>query len=162
MVDFVNQIAARSLSAALLLNCVALVCDGQTDSVKHEPKNRWNAPFIKVKKNAPNILWICTDQQRWNTIGALGNPYVKTPNLDRLVRQGVSFTSAFCQSPVCTPSRASFSTGMYPSSIHATKNGAAEWPETAPLITKVLKDAGYECGLSGKLHLSTAMASRPE
>jgi arylsulfatase len=51
---------------------------------------------------------------------------------------------------------------MYPSTIHATKNGAAEWPETAPLITKILKDAGYECGLSGKLHLSTAMAIRPE
>jgi len=134
----------------------------QSKSIKPEPKDRWNIPFVKVKKNAPNILWICTDQQKWNTIGALGNPYVNTPNLDRLVKEGVSFTKAYCQAPLCTPSRSSFLTGMYPSTIHATKNGAAEWSESAPLITKILKDAGYECGLSGKLHLSTAMANRPE
>lgn len=162
MMNIVNQLVVRSIPAFLLLNGLSSGSNGQTDSLRAASKDRWNAPFIKVKKNAPNILWICTDQQRWNTIGALGNPYVKTPNLDRLVREGVSFTSAFCQSPVCTPSRASFSTGMYPSSIQATKNGAAEWSEAAPLVTKLLKDAGYECGLSGKLHLSTAMANRPE
>ncbi|MCB0646274.1 MAG: sulfatase-like hydrolase/transferase [Saprospiraceae bacterium] len=129
----------------------------QTDVGKN-----WDAPFIKVNNDAPNILWICTDQQRWNTIGALGNPFVKTPNLDKLVKEGVSFNYGFCQAPFCTASRASFLTGMYASTIHATKNGAAEWPEAAPLITKTLKDAGYECGLAGKLHLSTAMANRPE
>ncbi|MEH6681488.1 MAG: sulfatase-like hydrolase/transferase [Sediminicola sp.] len=126
------------------------------------PEKQWNVPFVKVNNNAPNILWITTDQQRWNTIGALGNKYVKTPNLDRLVKEGVSFLKAYAQAPICTPSRASFLTGMYPSTLHASKNGAANWPETAPLITKTLKDAGYECGISGKLHLSTAMAHRPE
>ena len=130
--------------------------------LKVEPKDRWSQPFIKVKKNSPNILWICTDQQRWNTIGALGNEFVKTPNIDRLVREGVSFNMAHVQAPICTPSRASFLTGMYPSTVRATKNGAAEWAEAAPLVTKVMKDAGYDCGLSGKLHLSTAMAHRPE
>src|SRR5690606_8206955 len=134
----------------------------QSPAIKKEPKDRWSQPFIKVKKNAPNILWICTDQQRWNTIGALGNEFVKTPNLDRLVREGVAFKEAYVQAPICTPSRASFMTGMYPSTIRASKNGAAEWAETAPLISKILKDAGYDCGLSGKLHLSTAMAHRPE
>ncbi|MBT6381289.1 MAG: sulfatase-like hydrolase/transferase, partial [Opitutales bacterium] len=53
----------------------------------------------------PNILWYCTDQQRFDTIGALGNPYVQTPTLDGLVETGVSFTNTYCQSPVCTPSR---------------------------------------------------------
>lgn len=110
----------------------------------------------------PNILWICTDQQRWNTIHALGNEYIRTPNLDRLVNQGVAFNYAHCTSPVCTPSRASFLTGMYASTIHATKNGAAYWPETAPLVTKMLKDTGYDCGLVGKLHLSTAQVNNPE
>ena len=60
----------------------------------------------------PNILWICTDQQRADTIGALGNPHIRTPNLDALAAQGVAFTRAYCQSPVCTPSRASFLKGL--------------------------------------------------
>ena len=65
----------------------------------------------------PNILWICTDQQRYDTIGALGNEHIRTPNIDRLVSEGTAFTHSFCQSPICTPSRASFLTGMYPSSV---------------------------------------------
>ena len=74
------------------------------------------------KRKRPNILWICTDQQRYDTINALGNPHIRTPNLDRLVAQGVAFTHAHCQSPICTPSRASFLTGMYPSTVHACIN----------------------------------------
>ncbi len=104
---------------------------------------------------SPNILWICTDQQRWDTIGALNNPYVNTPNLNKLVRNGVAFTHAFVQSPVCTPSRASFLTGMYPSTIHNTTNGGDTWDNPFPLIPQILSKNGYSCGLSGKLHLSS-------
>ena len=110
----------------------------------------------------PNILWICTDQQRWDTIHALGNEHIRTPSLDALAETGVTFTHAYCQSPICTPSRASFLTGMYPSTVHACMNGNEHWDEAAPLITKTLADAGYDCGLSGKLHLSTAQAHEPE
>ena len=102
----------------------------------------------------PNILWLCTDQQRYDTIGALNNAHIRTPNIDRLVREGVAFTHAFCQSPICTPSRASFLTGMYPSAIHACTNGNAYWADSAPLVTKLLADAGYDGGLVGKFHLS--------
>jgi arylsulfatase len=108
--------------------------------------------------DAPNILWICTDQQRYDTIGALGNPYVRTPHVDRLAAEGVAFTHAFCQSPVCTPSRASFLTGMYPSSVHGCTNGNAAWAGAAPLISRLLADAGYDTGLVGKLHLAGAHA----
>ena len=80
----------------------------------------------------PNILWICTDQQRYDTIGALGNEHIRTPNIDRLVGEGTAFTHAFCQSPICTPSRASFLTGMYPSSVHGCTNGNAYWAGAAP------------------------------
>ena len=104
----------------------------------------------------PNILWICTDQQRYNTIGALGNPYVSTPNIDSLVAEGVAFTHAYCQSPICTPSRVSFLTGMYPSATHVNGNGNDYYPETYPLITRTLADLGYDCGLIGKLHLASA------
>ncbi len=123
---------------------------------------QYTESYIKVRKDAPNILWICTDQQRWNTIGALGNEFVHTPNLNRLVKEGVSFFNAFCQAPACTPRRASFMTGMYPSTLHSSKLGQKKWPETAPLISKILHDAGYDCGLAGKLHLSTAQAHLPE
>ncbi len=114
----------------------------------------------------PNILWICSDQQRWDTIGALGNPYVKTPHLDRLCREGTAFTHAFCQSPICTPSRSSFLTGLYPSTVHGCRNGNDMWAEGAELLPKTLRDGGgYDCGLSGKLHLAGAhhrFEPRPE
>ena len=115
-----------------------------------------------VTQQRPNILWICTDQQRYDTIGALGNPHIRTPNLDRLVEQGVAFTHAHSQSTICTPSRASFLTGMYPSTVHACINGNDHWDEAAPLVTKTLADAGYDCALAGKFHLASAMAHEPE
>ena len=106
--------------------------------------------------NRPNILWICTDQQRWDTIRSLGNAHIRTPHIDRLVASGVAFENAYCQSPICTPSRASFLTGMYPSAAHGCMNGNEAWDEAAPLVTKTLADAGYDCGLAGKFHLSAA------
>ena len=102
----------------------------------------------------PNILWICTDQQRWDTIHALGNEFIRTPNIDRLVHQGVAFNTAYCQSPICTPSRASFLTGLYPSTVHGTTNGNLFWGEGAPLVSKLLRDSGYDCGMVGKFHLA--------
>ena len=104
----------------------------------------------------PNILWYCTDQQRFDTIGAHGNPYVRTPTIDGLVAEGVSFTHAYCQSPICTPSRASFLTGLYPSRLHNTRNGNESFPTNHPVITKLVAESGYECGLVGKLHLQSA------
>ena len=76
----------------------------------------------------PNILWYCTDQQRFDTIAALGNKHIRTPNLDRFVAESATFTHAFCQSPICTPSRASFLTGMYPSAVGVNGNGFHRFP----------------------------------
>ena len=109
----------------------------------------------------PNILWICTDQQRYDTIGAGGNRHVRTPRLDRLWRDGTAYTHAFCQSPICTPSRASFLTGTYPSTCQNTRNGNARYRGRYPLVTRLLAGAGYQCGLIGKLHLAGAY-ERPE
>lgn len=110
----------------------------------------------RAVEDAPNILWICTDQQRWDTIRALGNDHIRTPNIDRLCAKGVAFTHAHCQNPICTPSRASFLTGMYPRYLNACTNGNESWQNEAPLVTKTLADAGYDCGLAGKFHLSSA------
>lgn len=104
----------------------------------------------------PNVLWICTDQQRWDTIHTLGNEAIRTPNLDRLVAEGVAFLRAYSQSPICTPSRASFLTGKYPNTIHVNRNGDGWFPESPGLITRTLRDTGYDNGLAGKLHLTAA------
>lgn len=107
----------------------------------------------------PNILWYCTDQQRHDTIRALGNPHIDTPELDAFCETGTAFTNTYCQSPICTPSRASFLTGRYPATTHVHRNGAADFPAGERLVTKTFADAGYDCGLVGKLHLTSAKGS---
>ena len=114
------------------------------------------APRPPVRSGRPNILWLCTDQQRYDTLGAQGNRHVRTPRLDELWRSGTAFTHAYCQSPICTPSRASFLTGTYPSTCHNTRNGNDTFVGRFPLVTRLLADAGYDCGLIGKLHLASA------
>ena len=104
-------------------------------------------------ENQPNILWICSDQQRFDSLGCYDNPFVQTPNLDKLAQEGVLFEHAYSQSPVCTPSRASFLTGRYPRTTRCRQNGQAIPPDEV-LVTKLLHDAGYVCGLAGKLHLA--------
>jgi arylsulfatase len=112
----------------------------------------------------PNILWYCTDQQRFDTIKSLGNPHINTPNLDALIEEGVAFKRTYCQSPICTPSRASFMTGRYPASHHVHRNGNPYFPPSESLISGMLEKSGYDCGLIGKQHLSRAniVEQRPE
>lgn len=105
-----------------------------------------------------NVLWICTDQQRFDTLGCYGNTHVKTPNIDRLAKMGAQFNRAYCQSPVCAPSRASFLTGRYPRTCRVRQNGQDIPPEER-LVTKIFSENGYTCGLSGKLHISACNQS---
>lgn len=109
----------------------------------------------------PNILWLCTDQQRFDTIRALGNSLIRTPHIDSLIDDGVAFTQAYCQSPVCSPSRASFLTGRYPRTTGCRQNGQTI-PEDEVLVSRLFADAGYRCGLAGKLHLSSCSEGKPE
>ena len=98
--------------------------------------------------NRPNIILIITDQQRCDTIDALGYPHMATPNLDRLVREGVSFENAFVTAASCAPSRASLFTGYYPHTTGIFKNKDVwrhSWVEQ-------LADAGYHCVNIGKMH----------
>ena len=104
-----------------------------------------------ASKRRPNILFIMTDQHRWDCIGANGNRLIHTPNLDRLAASGANFTHAFVQSPVCVPSRVSFFTGRYP---HAHRNRVNYTPldRSEVLMQARLKDAGYVTASVGKLH----------
>ena len=104
----------------------------------------------------PNILWICTDQQRWDTLSFLGHAGARTPNIDRLAAEGTAFNRAYCQSPICTPSRASFLSGKYPIATGVQRNGNESFPDHIVLVPRKFRDAGYHTGLIGKLHLSRA------
>ncbi len=103
-----------------------------------------------TRPNRPNILLITSDQQHWNTIG-LRNPEIKTPNLDRLAKQGCLFERAYCPNPTCTPTRASIITGMYPSQ-HGAYSLGTKLPEDRITVGDTLSDTGYRTALVGKAH----------
>ena len=105
-----------------------------------------------------NIVWFCADQLRWDALSGNGNPHIHTPNFDRLMATGTTFDRCYAQSPVCTPSRACFLTGRYPKSCRSSINGNAIFSRDETLVTKMLRDQGYTCGLSGKLHLTSMSA----
>lgn len=111
---------------------------------------------MSTSRARPNILWYCSDQQRWDTIRALGNRHIRTDALDALAASGVAFSRAYTQSPICTPARATFLTGRYPASHHVYRNGNSHFPAHEKLVTKRFAEAGYDCALAGKLHLAAA------
>jgi arylsulfatase len=109
----------------------------------------------------PNILWICPDMQRFDTIEGLNNDFIHTPNLRKLMSESVTLTHTYVQNPVCSPSRASFLTGRYPHTTGLRALGQRIRPDEH-LVTRLLSNAGYACGLSGKLHLSPTFGGRLE
>lgn len=98
----------------------------------------------------PNIVFIITDQQRYDTVAALGYPHMVTPHLDRMVDEGVSFTNMYVTSPSCAPSRASLFSGLYPHTNGVFRNDE-RWPQT--WVGK-LAQSGYRCVNVGKMHTS--------
>jgi arylsulfatase len=109
----------------------------------------------------PNVLLICTDQQRYDALGCYGNEQIDTPHIDGLAQDGVLFENCYVQSPVCAPSRASLLTGQYASSHGLWANGVSLRPDK-PLFTRTLADDGYDCGLIGKMHLAPCFGGRTE
>jgi len=99
----------------------------------------------------PNILMFFTDQQRADTIHAAGNPVIRTPNLDRLVREGTNFSSAYSASPVCVPARCSILTGQYPHQTGCSDNDQP-MPDDRPSYMQLLTEAGYRTHGIGKCH----------
>ncbi len=99
----------------------------------------------------PNILMIQADQLSALALSCYGHPAAKTPNIDKLAAKGVLFTNAYCNSPLCGPSRNSMMSGRIPHRIDAYDN-ASELPASVPTFTHVLTNNDYECVLSGKMH----------
>ncbi|MGH7128581.1 MAG: sulfatase family protein, partial [Planctomycetaceae bacterium] len=111
----------------------------------------------------PNVILVMTDNHGAWTLGCYGNPDIKTPHIDRLAAEGVRFTRAFASNAVCSPTRATYLTGLLPSQhgVHCflRANEAQVGPDAYCTIRefrtlpKVLSESGYHCGLVGKWHL---------
>ena len=108
----------------------------------------------------PNVLFMMTDEQHFRSMSATGSPYVETPNMDRLAREGALFTNATCVTPYCSPSRASILTGVYPHThgillnVTPGRNDQAPLPcDAFPNTEMALHEAGYAMGHRGKWHL---------
>jgi choline-sulfatase len=100
----------------------------------------------------PNLVFIFADQHRHDALGCAGHPVVRTPNLDRLASEGVRFSRAWCQSPICQPSRGSLITGRYPHELGILRNFGPDFDPEWPTFMKSLQAAGYETAGIGKTH----------
>ncbi len=105
----------------------------------------------------PNLLLLFTDQQRWDTIAAAGNPVIRTPALDGLCARGVRFDRAYTPSPVCVPARCSTMTGRLPHRTGCFENGSPmPHPAEVPTMMGLLREAGYQTHATGKMHFVPA------
>jgi arylsulfatase A-like enzyme len=100
----------------------------------------------------PNVLFIFTDQQRWDTTGLAGNPLDLTPNLDRIGRAGLYAPFAFTPQPVCGPARSCLQTGQYATRSGCFRNGIPI-PQGIPTLCESFNQAGYDTAYIGKWHL---------
>ena len=112
----------------------------------------------------PNIIFIITDDQRADWLGAAGHPHLQTPNIDRLAEEGAMFTNFYTTTPLCSPSRASFLTGQYPHThgvINNDKLGLDVISHTLMTFPRRLREEGYETAFIGKWHMGLDDSRRP-
>lgn len=128
MTDRVSSLARRAFVLAALLIC--------------------NVAFAAAR---PHIVLFIADDLTWNDLGAYGNPDVRTPNVDKLAREGMTFTRAFAASPTCAPSRSALFTGTYPmrNGAHANHSLVSSDVRTLP---QYLSELGYRTVIAGKTH----------
>ncbi len=107
---------------------------------------------MPLADDRPNILLILSDQHRHDCVGYRGSQ-AQTPHLDRLAAEATVYTDAFCASPVCTPSRYSLLTGLYPHQHGAWSNESTPHPGL-PTFPRLLRDAGYRTAAVGKMHFT--------
>jgi arylsulfatase A-like enzyme len=119
----------------------------------------------------PNLLFILADDLGYGDVSAFGRPDYRTPNIDRLVAEGVRFTNAYTAASTCTPTRVSFVTGRYPQRQSPDLQRPIGWGSTelpdyglsadVPTVARMIKSAGYETALVGKWHLGFAPQFSP-
>ena len=119
---------------------------------------------LHAAERKPNVIFYLTDDMGWADPSCYGNAEVKTPNIDRLAAEGVRFTQFYCASPICSPSRTGFTTGMFPARWNITdyfhdragnrRSECANWLNpSAPTLAHTLQQAGYATAHIGKWHM---------
>ena len=147
-----DVLPSRTTRAAFLPIFQLLLLLGSPLSAISQPPN----------SSRPNIVFILIDDLRWDELGIAGHPYIKTPNIDRIGREGAMFRNAFMTTPLCSPSRASFLTGQYAHTHgivdNVDRSAASHKLVTFPLL---LHQAGYETAFIGKWHMGNDDKPRP-
>lgn len=112
----------------------------------------------------PNFVFVLTDDQRWDSLGCTGSPHAKTPHIDRLAKEGVILRNYFCVTPLCSPSRASYLTGLYAHThriINNDKQGLSDISHSLLTFPRILRENGYETAFIGKWHMGFDDTRRP-
>src|SRR2546423_3168132 len=113
----------------------------------------------------PNIIFILTDDPRWDAVGCMGHPFLKTPNLDRIAREGAKFTNYFVTIPLCSPSRACILSGQYAHKHGIIDNGFVinrdELSFRLHTVAQLLQHAAYKTPFIGKWHMGDSPRPRP-
>ena len=142
----------RGVGSALAFLCCAALLSGAL------------CPAAAARTRRPNIIFIITDDQRWDSLGVTGHRFARTPNIDRLAREGALFKNFFATTPLCSPSRASFLTGQYARTHKVTNNdrvGLDVISHTLMTFPRRLREAGYETAFIGKWHMGLDDSRRP-
>jgi len=149
-----------------------VVLAGSAAYAEKSPPNQDASDVRNANSDRPNIIFILADDLGWGDLRCYGNRRIKTPNLDRLARQGIRFAQFYVCSGVCSPSRAAFMTGRFPArlGIHGhfarhelnAKRGMPNFLDpSVPTVARFLHEAGYATAHFGKWHLGSGQGAPP-
>lgn len=114
-----------------------------------------------ARDDRPNIVFILSDDHAHDMMGCAGHPWLQTPALDRLAGDGVRFSNAFVTCSLCSPSRASFLSGLYPHAHGVCANEGVDLPASVPTFPQILQAQGYRTAFVGKWHMARWARPRP-
>ncbi len=156
MRDRLFMLPGRRVSRCLGIVVAALVAvSAQTDPAVAGEDTAAYQQTVAAQGNCPrrpNVVFILTDDQRWDQLSCAGHPFLKTPHLDRIAAEGAWFRNMFVTTSLCSPSRASYLSGLYAHS-HGVLDNFTDFHEELPSFPRRLHEEGYETAYIGKWHM---------